>query len=269
MQVSQCIARSSIEGRANAPVTTGSINENPINQGRQAHVECCAGAGRSEKLGNSLATTLRPDHSPSRGDVLAGASSENRQAGTADTLCDALVPRARMPNQRRPDLREVLVNPTRWLLVGLLATLSMDLGSSLLRITGLTAGLPPAYIGRWFAALARGGLSQRSILDASPLRGERPLALIGHYLIGTLLTVVFLALVHALPLNRTRRHNCCWHSATAFPRTCCLGCSCSRPWVLAGSGAAHLPSSCCFERASSITPYSAPGSASPATRSAY
>jgi len=269
MQVSQCIARSSIEGRANAPVTTRSINENPINQGRQAHVECCAGAGRSEKLGNSLATTLRPDHSPSRGDVLAGASSENRQAGTADTLCDALVPRARMPNQRRPDLREVLVNPTRWLLVGLLATLSMDLGSSLLRITGLTAGLPPAYIGRWFAALARGGLSQRSILDASPLRGERPLALIGHYLIGTLLTVVFLALVHALPLKPD--------PATQLLLALGYGLSTNLlPWLLMlpsmgfgwfGRGAP--PSSCCFERASSITPYSAPGSASPATRSAY
>lgn len=88
---------------------------------------------------------------------------------------------------------------TRWLLAGLIATLTMDLGSAALRSAGLTAGLSPPLLGRWFFALARGGLGQRSILDAPASRGEAPLALVCHYLIGIALTLTFLALVRALP----------------------------------------------------------------------
>jgi hypothetical protein len=91
----------------------------------------------------------------------------------------------------------------RWLLAGLIATLTMDVGSAALRSTGLTAGLSPHLLGRWFAALARGGLGRRSILDAPASRGEVPLALVCHYLIGVGLTLAFLTLVRAIPSKPT------------------------------------------------------------------
>ena len=82
----------------------------------------------------------------------------------------------------------------RWFLTGLFATLIMDLGAALVRATGLTAGLPPPLLGRWFAAVVRGELGPRPILLAPPLHGEVPVALVGHYLIGIGLTALFLTL---------------------------------------------------------------------------
>jgi hypothetical protein len=83
----------------------------------------------------------------------------------------------------------------RWVLVGFLSTLLMDVGSALVRRAGFTAGLPPRLIGRWFALLARGQLSHRTIAEARAVPGELPLALITHYLIGITLTLAFCALL--------------------------------------------------------------------------
>lgn len=87
----------------------------------------------------------------------------------------------------------------RWLLSGVLATLTMDLGSALARRAGLTAGLPPALIGRWFAGLVQGRLAHDTILEAPPIRGELPLALALHYSIGIALTCAFLSLLAVRP----------------------------------------------------------------------
>jgi hypothetical protein len=87
----------------------------------------------------------------------------------------------------------------RWLATGLIATLTMDVGAALSRRTGLSAGVPPQLLGRWFARLARGAFADGSVLQAPPVRGELPLALIGHYLIGVTLTLGFSQLVAALP----------------------------------------------------------------------
>jgi hypothetical protein len=56
-------------------------------------------------------------------------------------------------------------NWPRWVLAGVLATLTMDLGSTLVRLTGWTAGLPPPLMGRWFTLLAHGQFSAHTIAD--------------------------------------------------------------------------------------------------------
>jgi hypothetical protein len=98
----------------------------------------------------------------------------------------------------------------RWIIAGLLATLAMDLGSTLLRSTGLIAGLSPHLIGRWFAsrcfapltfASPASGRPVAGTIDAMPaVSGEVPIALAMHYSIGVALTLVFgslLAITHA------------------------------------------------------------------------
>ena len=80
----------------------------------------------------------------------------------------------------------------RWLLSGVVATVAMDVGASLAKRVGLTAGLPPPLLGRWIAGLARGRFAHDAIMDTPASRGELPLAFASHYLIGITLTCAFL-----------------------------------------------------------------------------
>jgi Protein of unknown function (DUF2938) len=78
----------------------------------------------------------------------------------------------------------------RWVLAGVVATLIMDVGSTLIRKTGFTAGLEPKHIGRWFASIARGEPLDGTILESPSVPGEVAVALVGHYLIGITLALV-------------------------------------------------------------------------------
>ena len=79
----------------------------------------------------------------------------------------------------------------RLLLAGVLSTLSMDLGATLMRKLGFTAGVPPELFGRWFGHLFRGQLWHQDIAHASDVKGGVPLAFGCHYLIGLALTGAF------------------------------------------------------------------------------
>jgi len=93
----------------------------------------------------------------------------------------------------------------RFLLAGVLSTVSMDLGATLLRKAGLTQGVPPEYIARWFGHLFKGQLTHQTIANASDVKGfNLPVALAFHYLIGITLTAGFwllLTRVGARPLG--------------------------------------------------------------------
>jgi hypothetical protein len=95
--------------------------------------------------------------------------------------------------ERRGGMSTALL--ARCVAAGTLATMTMDAGSTLLARTGLTAGLPPRVIGRWFATLLRGEPACRSILHVASQPGEMALAVAGHYAIGISLTLGFCALV--------------------------------------------------------------------------
>lgn len=78
-----------------------------------------------------------------------------------------------------------------WVMIGIAATVTMDVGSALVRYTGLAAGLPPVYIGRWFLGIARGQLIHQDIASAAATRAEVPAAMIGQYVVGVALALVY------------------------------------------------------------------------------
>ncbi len=76
--------------------------------------------------------------------------------------------------------------------LGVPATLFMDVGSSAVRAAGLTRGLPPAAMGRWFGYMGHGSFAHTDVLAATPLPGELGIALVAHYCIGSALAAGYL-----------------------------------------------------------------------------
>lgn len=83
---------------------------------------------------------------------------------------------------------------SRSILIGVGATLTMDIWSAVLRRLGIPS-LNFAFLGRWIAHLARGRFFHQSIAHAAPVRGELWIGWSAHYLIGitfaALLLIVF------------------------------------------------------------------------------
>lgn len=79
--------------------------------------------------------------------------------------------------------------------IGIISTLMMDIGSAVLRKSGLTAGAPPELVGKWLQSAMKGNVF---VSDIRTYPGEpAPIArfLIYHYIIGTLLTFIFYAII--------------------------------------------------------------------------
>ena len=92
------------------------------------------------------------------------------------------------------------------LIVGILATVTMDVVAMMALWLGIAGRGPrrtgPDLIGRWVGYLLRGKFRHINILQTPPLRGELALGLAAHYLIGIVLTLVYLGLLvvaHATP----------------------------------------------------------------------
>lgn len=74
---------------------------------------------------------------------------------------------------------------------GVAATVTMDVLGGLARRLGLAAGAKGTWVGRWYLGMARGRLVHSDIAAAPELPGEARAALVGHYLIGIVLAVVY------------------------------------------------------------------------------
>jgi hypothetical protein len=92
------------------------------------------------------------------------------------------------------------------LIVGVLATVTMDVVAVIALWLGIAGRGPrrtgPDLIGRWIGYLLRGRFRHTDILQTPPLRGELVLGLAAHYLIGIMLTLMYLGVVvvaHARP----------------------------------------------------------------------
>lgn len=76
-------------------------------------------------------------------------------------------------------------------LVGIVSTLIMDIGGAIFRLSGLIAGTPPEFVGKWLQSAIHGHLFVRDIRysggEPVPLRTF----LLYHYLIGITLTLIF------------------------------------------------------------------------------
>jgi hypothetical protein len=76
-------------------------------------------------------------------------------------------------------------------IVGVAATVTMDVLASLARRIDLVRGAQGNWVGRWYLGIARGQFVHSNIADAPEQAGEKRAALIGHYLIGIVLAVLY------------------------------------------------------------------------------
>ena len=81
--------------------------------------------------------------------------------------------------------------PLRFALVGIGATLFMDLWALLLRTLWGVSSLDYALVGRWVGHMRSGRLFHASIGKAEPIRFERPLGWALHYAIGVVFALAF------------------------------------------------------------------------------
>jgi len=74
---------------------------------------------------------------------------------------------------------------------GAAATMTMDVLGSAFRRAGLAAGAKGQWVGRWYLGILRGRFAHSNIADDPELPGEKKAALIGHYIIGIALAVIY------------------------------------------------------------------------------
>jgi hypothetical protein len=80
----------------------------------------------------------------------------------------------------------------RSVVVGILATITMDIFSFTALKLGWIAFLPPRLTGRWFASIARGQFLHADIAQAPPINHEMAVAAPMHYLVGITLALLYL-----------------------------------------------------------------------------
>ena len=80
----------------------------------------------------------------------------------------------------------------RNVLLGIIATVTMDVLSVAAIKLRLIAPLPPHLIGRWFASVARGQVLHGDIAQVSPIQHEMAVAVPVHYAIGVTLALTYL-----------------------------------------------------------------------------
>jgi hypothetical protein len=81
------------------------------------------------------------------------------------------------------------------ILVGLGATLIMDLWAVLLKSVFGIPSLNYAMVGRWVGYFPKGRISHENIAQTSPISGEKVLGWCVHYLIGIIFSVLLFAIV--------------------------------------------------------------------------
>ncbi len=79
------------------------------------------------------------------------------------------------------------------ILVGVAATVTMDVLSSASRKMGLTVGAKGQWVGRWYLGIAQGHFAHADIAVAQEQPGETRAAQVGHYAIGIVLAVFYVA----------------------------------------------------------------------------
>src|SRR5215469_3517367 len=80
----------------------------------------------------------------------------------------------------------------RNVLLGIIATITMDVLSAAAIKLRLIAPLPPHLIGRWFGSVARGEVLHSDIGQVSSIQHEMAIAVPVHYAIGVTLALMYL-----------------------------------------------------------------------------
>jgi len=74
---------------------------------------------------------------------------------------------------------------------GVAATVTMDVLGSVARRVGFAAGAKGQWVGRWYLGIARRQFVHSNIAASPELAGEKRAALVGHYVIGIVLSVFY------------------------------------------------------------------------------
>lgn len=80
----------------------------------------------------------------------------------------------------------------RNILIGIVATITMDVLTAVSVKSRLTTPLSPRLIGRWFASVGRGQLLHSDIGQGSVINHEMAIAILMHYTIGVTLALIYL-----------------------------------------------------------------------------
>jgi len=89
----------------------------------------------------------------------------------------------------------------RLVLIGIIATVTMDVLSGSAIKLQLISPLPPRLMGRWFASVARRQLFHHDIGQVTPVNYEMAIALPVHYAIGVTLALAYWLATSALGLS--------------------------------------------------------------------
>jgi hypothetical protein len=76
-------------------------------------------------------------------------------------------------------------------LVGVAGTMTMDIQASVSRKLGLAMGAKGQWVGRWYLGIAQGRFVYADITKVPQQAGETRAALVGHYIIGISLAVLY------------------------------------------------------------------------------
>lgn len=76
-------------------------------------------------------------------------------------------------------------------LIGVAATITMDVLAIASQKLGLATGAKGQWVGRWYLGIARGRFLHADIASAPEQPGEMRAALVGHYIIGGTLAVLY------------------------------------------------------------------------------
>ena len=86
-------------------------------------------------------------------------------------------------------------------LVGVAATMTMDVLGIVSRKAGLAAGAKGHWVGRWYLGIAHGHFVHANIAAAQEQPGETRAALAGHYVIGIVLAMFYIIGLRAIGLS--------------------------------------------------------------------
>ena len=117
---------------------------------------------------------------------------------------------------------ETMVSILAGVIVGVAGTVTMDLLASVSRKLGLSAGAKGEWVGRWYLGIARGQLIHSDIATSPEQSGEVRVALVGHYVIGTTLAVLYVLGSKAVGLSPSS-----FFTAVGFGLATCVF-----PWFL-------------------------------------
>ena len=86
---------------------------------------------------------------------------------------------------------ETMVRLLVGVLVGVAGTVTMDVLASLSRKLGLAMGAKGRWVGRWYLGIAQGRFVHADITAVPEQPGETRAAVVGHYIIGITLAVLY------------------------------------------------------------------------------